>query len=75
MKVRKLYNGEELIESEVGIDLSIVTKVPEKWLLIDLEKLQIYRGTNSSIITKRWEKQLIHSDFIFKSINDIINGK
>jgi hypothetical protein len=75
MKIRNLYNGVELNESEIGIDLSIVTKVPEKWLLIDLEKLQLYRGTNSSIITKRWQKQEIHSDFIFKSINDIINEK
>lgn len=75
MKIRKLYNGVKLNESEIGIDLSIVTKVPEKWLLIDLENLQLYRGANTSFITKRWEKQPVHSDFIFKSINDIVNEK
>ena len=75
MKIRKLYNGVKLNESEIGIDLSIVTKIPEKWLLIDLENLQLYRGANSSIITKRWEKQPVNSDFIFKSINDIVNEK
>lgn len=44
IKIRKLFFGNKVKSLDQPIDLIIHTKVPEKWILIDLENLKIYRG-------------------------------
>jgi hypothetical protein len=43
--MRKLINGELVEESEKAIDLTIHTKAPGKWKLIDMETGQEYVGS------------------------------
>jgi hypothetical protein len=54
--VRKILNGSwtydtnelEVQELNESVHLAVITKVPEKYLLIDLETGKIYRGSNSN---------------------------
>jgi hypothetical protein len=43
--MRKLLNGTEVPESDTPIDLTVHTKAPGKWLLIDMETGQEYVGS------------------------------
>jgi hypothetical protein len=70
-KTRKLYNNLIINELENKIELKIITKVPQKWLLIDLEHLQYYSGTNNNIIGKQWLK--IHKNHFEKILKELIN--
>lgn len=45
MKTRVLKNGEVVQEFENPVSLSVYTKCPEKWLLVDLETGEHYLGT------------------------------
>jgi hypothetical protein len=51
---RQLLDGEEVKVHEEIIDLSIHTRVPEKWILIDMETGQVYRGSDNQEMYKRW---------------------
>ena len=44
MKTRTLQNGAEVAELEKAKILTLKTKCPEKWLLIDLETGERYTG-------------------------------
>lgn len=44
MANRKLQDGSEVLELEEARILTIKTKCPEKWLLIDLETGERYTG-------------------------------
>lgn len=44
MNIRKLQNGQEVPELEEAKILTVKTKCPEKWLLIDLETGERYTG-------------------------------
>lgn len=46
MKTRVLKNGEVVQEFENPVSLSVYTKCPEKWLLVDLETGEHYIGTS-----------------------------
>jgi hypothetical protein len=56
MKSRKLavqdYTYEssdlEVVELPEAVHLAVITKAPEKYLLIDLENGQVYRGSNEN---------------------------
>lgn len=51
---RELLDGEEVKVHEEIVDLSIYTRVPDKWILIDMETGQVYRGSDNQDIYKRW---------------------
>ena len=55
MKVRRLLNGTEVLELDKAIELSVYTKVPEKYKLIDLETGQEYVGYSTDCSSK-WKK-------------------
>jgi hypothetical protein len=57
MKTRKLKDETEVVELDFPIVLEIKTKVPEKWLLIDLETGEHYRGSNSVEKYSQWTRQ------------------
>ena len=55
-KTRKLLNGTEVEEFDNAVDLTIHTKCPEKWLLIDLETGQEYRGSEKPNLYGKWKR-------------------
>lgn len=50
-----------LPELEEAVKISIITKCPSKYILIDMETMQVYRGTDRDNPyvedTKLWEEQ------------------
>lgn len=50
----RVYQGAEVEEFEKAIDLTIHTKAPGKWLLIDLETGQEYIGSNTPNDYGKW---------------------
>lgn len=54
MRTRKLKDDTEATELDFPIILEVKTKVPEKWLLIDLETGEHYRGSNSVEQYNQW---------------------
>lgn len=56
MAVRKLKNGESVEELDSPISLTVRTKCPEKYLLIDLETGQTYRGENAPNKYGQWKR-------------------
>ena len=53
---RKLLNGNVVEEFDTAIDLTIHTKCPEKWLLIDLETGQEYMGSEKPNLYGKWKR-------------------
>ena len=56
MKFRKLINGDEVEDLKDAVDLSIFTRCPEKWILIDMETGQKYRGLKEPTKHGKWER-------------------
>lgn len=55
-KTRKLLDGTEVEEFDVAVDLTIHTKCPEKWLLIDMETGQEYIGSEKPNLYGKWKR-------------------
>ena len=55
-KNRKLIDGTEVEEYEKPIDLTIHTKAPEKWKLIDMETGQEYIGSHEPNLYGKWKR-------------------
>jgi len=51
---RILKDGSEVPDYEKAFDLTIHTKCPEKWILIDMETGQKYVGTTNETPHKKW---------------------
>lgn len=49
MNKRKLLNGNEIEELPNPVTLTVYTKCPEKWMLIDTETGERYVGTNKQL--------------------------
>ena len=65
MKSRNSKVFGDYLESEKEEKLKIITRFPEKWILIDTENNQFYRGTKNKEITKIW-KPIISNEIIEK---------
>ena len=66
MKIRKCLD-EEIPELDTAVTLSVYTKAPFKWILIDTETLDVYKGSNNSEIGKQWTKiKKISNTKVFK---------
>ena len=55
MKIRKSKLFGNYNEKEKDIILRIITRFPEKWILIDSETDQIYKGCEDDKIGKNWK--------------------
>lgn len=44
MNTRQLKNGTHIVELDIPIVLTVKTKCPEKWILIDQETGEVYTG-------------------------------
>ena len=53
-KIRKI-NKTKILELENPVELKVITKCPTKWILIDEETGQVYRGTENKEIGKMWK--------------------
>ena len=54
--MRKLLNGKQVVEYNSAIDLTIHTKAPEKWMLIDMETGQKYIGSDKPNLYGKWKR-------------------
>jgi hypothetical protein len=54
--MRKLLDGTEVEETDKAVDLTIHTKAPGKWLLIDLETGQEYIGSEQPNLYGKWKR-------------------
>lgn len=52
----KMYQGAEVDEFDQATDLTIHTKAPGKWLLIDLETGQEYIGSDKPNLYGKWRR-------------------
>jgi hypothetical protein len=50
----RMYQGVEVVEYEEAVDLTVHTKAPGKWLLIDLETGQEYIGSKEPNKYGKW---------------------
>jgi hypothetical protein len=55
MKKMRTVNKREIEELEEPVELKLITKCPTKWILIDEETGQVYRGSYSNEVGKMWE--------------------
>jgi hypothetical protein len=55
MKRTRLINNVEIQELDQAVELKVITKCPTKWILIDEETGQVYRGSENKEIGKMWE--------------------
>lgn len=55
MKKTRLVNNNKIEELDQAIELKVITKCPQKWLLIDQETGQVYRGTEHPKVGKMWQ--------------------
>lgn len=56
MKLRKLKDGSEVEELDRPVNLTILTKCPKKWKLIDLETGQEYLASGEYEIYRQWKQ-------------------
>ena len=56
MKKRILQNGAEVEELEKPVNLTILTKCPKKWKIIDMETGQCYTASGNYEIYKQWKE-------------------
>jgi hypothetical protein len=54
--MRRLLDGSTAEETETAVDLTIHTKCPSKWLLIDLETGQEYIGSRQPNLYGKWKR-------------------
>jgi hypothetical protein len=68
-KMRKLIDGTTVSELHEPVSLIVKTKCPHKYLLMDLETDETYRGTDSNQPGSHWVK--IDNSFMneFKKLN------
>ena len=54
--MRKLLDGSEVEEFDQAVDLTIHTRCPSKWLLIDLETGAEYIGSEKPNLYGKWKR-------------------
>lgn len=72
MKKRNSIIFGKKTELKNHIELKIITRFPEKWILIDSETSQVYSGNNNLKIGKNWNK--IIDKPILKKISDLLKN-
>jgi len=55
MKKRVLQDGTEVEELTKPVNLTILTKCPKKWKIIDMETGQCYNASGEYEIYKQWK--------------------
>ena len=55
MKTRVLQDGSTVEELDKPVNLTILTKCPKKWKIIDMETGQCYNASGEYEIYKQWK--------------------
>ena len=55
MKKRILQDGSKVDELDKPVNLTILTKCPKKWKIIDMETGQCYTASGNYEIYKQWK--------------------
>lgn len=58
------------VQKNTSINLNVITKFPEKWILIDTETGEIFQGTDNEKIGKNWKP--LNKKYILKKINELL---
>lgn len=72
MKKRNSMIFGKKTELKNHIELKIITRFPEKWILIDSETSQVYSGNNNLKMGNNWNK--IIDKPILKKISDLLKS-
>lgn len=56
MNTRKLKDGMEVQELDNPVSLSILTKCPKKWKIVDMETGQEYVASGNYEMYKQWKE-------------------
>ncbi len=72
MKNRKSQLFKDHQESEKAFTLKVITKFPEKWILVDTETLEIYNGTKNESLFKNWD--LIKDKKTIKNLVELLKN-
>jgi len=56
LKTRTLKDGTEVQELDKRVELSIITKCPRKWKIIDMETGQEYVASGTLELYKQWKR-------------------
>ena len=51
----RIINKVEVEDLDKPVELKVITKCPTKWILIDEETGQVYRGSENKEVGKMWE--------------------
>lgn len=70
MKNRKSNIFKDCKESNNAVTLKVITKFPEKYILVDTETCQIYNGTKNENFFKNWD--LINDKKTLKNLVELI---
>ena len=55
-KTRKLLSGKEVPDLGRVVNLSVITKCPEKWKIVDMETGQEYVASGKLELYKQWKR-------------------
>lgn len=55
MKKIRIINNQKIEDLDKALELKVITKCPSKWILIDEETGQVYRGSESKEVGKMWK--------------------
>ena len=58
------------VEKNSSINLNVITKFPEKWILIDSETGQMYQGTDNKKVGKNWK--LLNKKNVIKKLKKLL---
>lgn len=64
MKHRILLNGNQVEELENPVTITIYTKCPEKWILLDTETGEKYKGSNKKMDLDLLNKRKKQSHYV-----------
>jgi hypothetical protein len=64
MKYRNLLDGSKVKELDLPVTITVYTKCPEKWMLVDMETGEHYQGTNKSLEINQLNKNMKSSTYV-----------
>jgi hypothetical protein len=64
MRYRSLLNGDKVKELDSPVTITVYTKCPEKWMLVDMETGQHYVGTDKSLEINELNKNMKSSTYV-----------
>jgi hypothetical protein len=64
MRYRSLLNGDKVKDLDLPVTITVYTKCPEKWMLIDMETGEHYLGTNKPLEINQLNKNMKSSTYV-----------